>query len=248
MTERDAPKTALVTGGSGDIGRAICEGLAASGFRVCVHYNSSPDQAAEAVEAIEKAGGSAFAAGADLTDKVQAESLVEAASEGPGGLYALVNNAGAARDGLLMMMPEEDWDFVIASNLKSIYNATRPALRKMISKRRGRIVNVSSLSGVSGLPGQAAYSAAKGGVIAFTRALSREVAPFNILVNAVAPGLIESRMYMTIPEAQREKLVEAVPLRRPGTPRDVADAVRFLASEGAGYITGHTLFVTGGLY
>ncbi len=241
-------RTALVTGGSGDIGSAICRELGLAGFRVCVHFRSGADAASAVVRDIEKAGGSAFTAGADLRNLAEAENLVETAAAGSGRLDVLVNNAGMARDGLLMMMPEEDWDEVISSNLKSMFNVTRPALRKMISKRSGRIVNVSSLSGVSGLPGQTAYAAAKGGVIAFTRALSREVAMFNILVNAVAPGLIESRMYEAIPQGQRERLLDAVPLRRPGKPADVGRAVAFLVSDAAEYVTGNTLFVTGGLY
>jgi 3-oxoacyl-[acyl-carrier protein] reductase len=239
---------ALVTGASGEMGSAIALELGRQGYRVAVHYRSRAEAAEEVASRIREAGGTAAVFGADLRDMEEAQSLVDGAADRLGPLDVVVNNAGGAKDGLLMMMPEEDWDGVIAQNLKSLYTVTRPALRRMISRRRGRVVNVSSLSGVSGLPGQANYAAAKGGVIAFTRALAREVAPFNILVNAVAPGLIASSMVDGIPEPQRTALLEAVPLKRTGKPEDVARAVAFLVSEQNEYITGHVLFVTGGLY
>jgi 3-oxoacyl-[acyl-carrier protein] reductase len=244
----DEKPFALVTGGSGDLGSAICRELGRCGYTVGVHFHSREDAASAVAEEIVADSGTAFTLGADLTDTAAADAMVAEAFDRTGRIDVLVNNAGAARDGLFLLMAEKDWDFVIETTLKSLYAVTRPVLRRMISRRTGRIVNVSSLSGVSGLPGQANYAAAKGGVLAFTRALSREAAPFHVLVNAVAPGLIESRMYDSIPPEIRNTLVDVIPLKRPGKPEHVASAVAFLASEGAGYITGHTLFVTGGLY
>jgi 3-oxoacyl-[acyl-carrier protein] reductase len=240
--------SALVTGGSGDIGSAVARELGASGYHVAVQYHRNADAAREVVESIDRAGGRAFALGANLTDGSEARDLVEEVLKRAGRLDVLVNNAGTSRDGFLMMMAEADWDEVIDTNLKTLYTVTKPALRHMIARRSGRIVNISSLSGVSGLPGQVNYAASKGGVLAFTRALSRELAPFNVLVNAVAPGLIASRMVDEMPGNIKDALVDAIPLKRPGEPRDVARAVAFLVSENATYITGHTLFVTGGLY
>ncbi len=240
-------KVALVTGASRGIGRAIAERLAAGGAKVVVNFAKDAEGAAAAVAAITAAGGTATAAQADVSDFKAAESLVKGAVETYGGLDILVNNAGTTRDMLIMMMPEADWDTVIQTNLKSTFNCSKAAVRIMMRKRVGRIINITSVSGIAGNAGQTNYSASKAGVIGFTRALAREVASRNVTVNAVAPGFIPTALTNDLPEEIKEATLKSIPLGRWGKPEEIAHAVAFLASEDAAYITGQVLTVDGGL-
>lgn len=240
-------RVAIVTGGSRGIGREIALLLARQGATVVVNYNQNSTAAEDVVKTIEGADGKAMAVQADVSDLDQAQRLVKTAVETYGGLDILVNNAGTTRDTLLMMMSEHDWDDVIRINLKSAYNCSKAALRPMMRKRYGRIVNMTSVAGIAGNPGQANYSASKAGLIGFTRALAREVGSRNITVNAVAPGFVPTELTETLPEAIREASMQQIPLGRWGTAEEVAYAVGFLVSDEARYITGHVLSVDGGM-
>ncbi|HRF46987.1 MAG TPA: 3-oxoacyl-[acyl-carrier-protein] reductase [Anaerolineales bacterium] len=240
-------KVALVTGASRGIGRAIAERLAAGGAKVVVNFARDAEGAAAVVAAITAAGGTAIAAQADVGDFKAAEGLVKGAVEAFGGLDILVNNAGTTRDMLIMMMPEADWDTVIQTNLKSTFNCSKAAVKIMMRKRVGRIINITSVSGIAGNAGQTNYSASKAGVIGFTRALAREVASRNVTVNAVAPGFIPTSLTNDLPEEIKEATLKSIPLGRWGKPEEIASAVAFLASDDAAYITGQVLTVDGGL-
>lgn len=240
-------KVAIVTGASRGIGRAIAEELAARGATVVVNYNSGAEAAEEVVAAIEAAGGAAVAHQADVGDFEQAQSLIQFAIEQYETLHILVNNAGIIRDGLLISMKEDDWDSVQRTNLKSAFNCCKSAVRHMIRKRYGRIVNITSVAGQMGNPGQTNYSASKAGQIGFTKALAREVASRNVTVNAVAAGYIETAIWENTADAAKEALLGMIPLGRPAEPSEVAKAVAFLASDDAAYITGHVLTVDGGM-
>jgi 3-oxoacyl-[acyl-carrier protein] reductase len=240
-------KSALVTGASRGIGRAIAVELARRGARVVVNYARDAEGAEATASAIRAAGGTACPLQADVSDYKAAESLVKASLEALGGLDILVNNAGTTRDMVIMMMPEADWDLVIQTNLKSAFNCAKAAVKTMMRKRAGRIINITSVSGIAGNAGQTNYSASKAGLIGFTRALAREVAPRNITVNAVAPGFVPTTLTETLPADLKEASLKAIPLGRWGTPEDVAHAVAFLASDQAGYITGQVLSVDGGM-
>ncbi len=240
-------KVALVTGASRGIGRAIALELARREARVVVNYQSNA-QAAEAVVAeIRAAGGTAVARAADVGEMVQADALVKFALETYGDLHILVNNAGITRDGLILTMSEADWDDVLQTNLKSTFNCSKAAVRHMIRKRYGRIVNITSVSGQIGNPGQTNYSASKAGQIGFTKSLAREVASRNVTVNAIAAGYIDTEIWSTVPESARQAMLSMIPLGRRGTPEDIARAAAFLASDEAAYITGHVLAVDGGM-
>jgi 3-oxoacyl-[acyl-carrier protein] reductase len=240
-------RVAIVTGASRGIGRAIALELARRRARVVVNYQSSAEAAAQVVAEIETAGGEAVARQADVGDTAQAESLVKFAIEHFGDLHILINNAGITRDGLIMTMSEADWDRVLQTNLKSTFNCSKAAVRYMLRKRYGRIVTVTSVSGLIGNPGQTNYSASKAGQIGFTKSLAREVASRNITVNAIAAGYIETEIWNKVPEAARQAMLTMIPLGRRGQPEDIAQAAAFLASDDAAYITGHVLSVDGGM-
>ncbi len=240
-------KAALVTGASRGIGKAIALELAKRGAKVAINYAKNADAANEVVAAIKASGGEAVALQADVADTRAAAALVKSAHEAFGRLDILVNNAGTTRDMVIMMMPEEDWDAVMNTNLKSAFNCSKAAVKIMMRQRGGRIVNISSVSGVMGNAGQTNYSASKAGLIGFTKALAREVAPRNITVNAIAPGFIPTELTAAMPEALKTATLNAIPLGRWGTAQEVADAVAFLASDQAAYITGQTLNVDGGM-
>lgn len=240
-------KVALVTGGSRGIGRAIAIEFAARGAAVVVNYNKSPESAEEVVKIIKDAGGKAAAHQADVSDFKQAEGLVKFAVETFGDLSILINNAGITRDQLIMMMPEADWDAVINTNLKSTFNCSKAAVKHMMRKRVGRIINMASVAGQMGNPGQTNYSASKGGQIAFTKALAREVAARNITVNAIAPGFVDTEILDAMTPETLEIALKMVPLARKGKPEEIAFAAAFLASDEAAYITGQVLGVDGGM-
>ncbi len=231
-------KTALVTGASRGIGRAIAEELARAGASVVLGYRAGADEAEAVASAI---GGRAVQA--DISDPEQAKRLVEEA----GDLDVLVNNAGLTRDGLIARMPDEDWREVIDTNLGGAFYTCRAAARGMMRKRAGSIVNISSIVGVHGNPGQTNYSAAKAGIIGFTKALARELGSRNVRANVIAPGYISTRLTEVLPEELQQAMLDNTPLGRLGDPGDVAGAVRFLASDEAAFITGEVLLVDGGL-
>jgi len=240
-------RVALVTGGSGDLGGAVCRVLAEEGLAVAIQYRSREEKAMAVEEAFREAGVRAMAVKADLSRSEDAQEMVDRVVDAWGRLDILVNGAGGNKDVLLMMMKDEDLDGVIGSNLRSAFFASRAAVRHMIANRWGRIINISSVSGWVGLPGQTNYAAAKAGLIGFTKSLASELGKFGILVNAVAPGAVESEAIDGLPLERKQRILEGIPLGRLGRPEEVAHAVAFLASEKAGYITGHVLTVSGGL-
>src|SRR5688500_7714490 len=228
-------RAALVTGGSGAIGGAIARRLAAGGDRVAVHYLGSQAKADGVVAEIVQRGGEAFAVRADVTVAAEVESMVAAVTERWGKIDVLVNNAGITRDTLLMRMDESDWDAVITTNLKSAYLCAKAVTRPMMRQRYGRILNVSSVVGVTGNAGQANYAAAKAGLLGFTRSLAKELASRGITANAIAPGFIDAGMTEALGAELREKALAFIPLARFGSVEDVAEAAWFLCSEAAGY-------------
>jgi 3-oxoacyl-[acyl-carrier protein] reductase len=240
-------KVALVTGASRGIGAAIALKLASYGAAVAVNYAGSCDAATAVAEKIEATGGTALALQADVSDPGAATGLVEVTIAELGGLDIIVNNAGITRDGLLVRMSDEDWAAVINTNLSGVFNVTRAATRHLMKQRSGSIINITSVVGIAGNAGQANYSAAKAGVIGLTKSVARELAPRGIRVNAVAPGFIETDMTAKLPENIRAATVGEIALGRFGSTEDVANAVAFLASDDAGYITGTTLAVDGGM-
>lgn len=244
---RFTDKVAVVTGASRGIGRAIALRLASEGASVVVNFVQSAEAADEVVRAAEAAGGKAVARKADVGQFGEAEALVRFAIEHFGDLHILINNAGITRDGLIMTMSEADWDIVQQTNLKSTFNCSRAAVRHMMRKRYGRIVSITSVSGQMGNPGQTNYSASKAGQIGFTKALAREVASRNVTVNAVAAGYIETDIWTSVPEASRKVALGMIPLGRTGRTEEIAAAAAFLASDEAGYVTGHVLSVDGGM-
>jgi 3-oxoacyl-[acyl-carrier protein] reductase len=240
-------RVAIVTGASRGIGKAIALILAQRGAAVVVNYNHSAQAAEQLVAEINANGGRALAVHGDVSQMEQAQQLIKAAVDGFGGLDILVNNAGITRDTLIMMMSETDWDEVISINLKSTFNCSKAAVRHMMRKRYGRIVNITSISGQMGNPGQTNYSASKAGQIGFTKALAREVAARNITVNAIAAGYIETDIWAKVPEEARQAAVSLIPIGRKGQPEEIAYAVAFLVSDQAAYITGQVLGVDGGM-
>jgi 3-oxoacyl-[acyl-carrier protein] reductase len=242
-----AGKVAVVTGGTRGIGLAIARLLADDGASVVVS-GRDPDRLESAAKELEALGASALAVAADAAKREDADRLVEAAKERFGRIDVLVNNAGITRDQLLVRMKDDDWDKVMETNLRGVFLMTRAVGKVMMRQKSGRMINISSTAGLMGNAGQVNYSAAKAGVIGLSKAAARELAHWNILVNVVAPGLVETDMAAVIPAAGREALMQQVPLKRIGTAREVAEVVRFLAGEGAGYITGQVIQVNGGLY
>lgn len=240
-------KIAVVTGASRGIGRGIALELAARGATVIVNYHSSPAAAEEVVSQIQAGGGQALAVQADVGSEDGANNLIKAAIDSYGRIDILVNNAGTTRDGLIMLMKAEDFDTVIANNLRSTWLCSRAAAKSMMRKRTGRIINISSISGIAGNAGQTNYSASKAGIIGLTKALAREVASRGITVNAVAPGFVLTDLTKDLPAEITEQLNKNIPLGRWGSIEDVAKATAFLASDDAAYITGHVLVVDGGM-
>jgi len=240
-------KTAIVTGGTRGIGAAVAALLAEHGAAVVVSGRDAA-RLQNAVQELEERGASVHGVVADAAKREDADRLVEAAKERYGRLDLLVNNAGITRDGLLIRMKDDDWDRVMEVNLRGAFLMTRAAAKLMVRQRSGRIINIASTAGAMGNPGQANYSAAKAGLIGFTKATARELAHWGVLVNAVAPGLIETDMAAAIPAEAREALLAQVPLKRIGSAREVAEMVGFLAGDGAAYVTGQVFHVNGGLY
>ena len=240
-------KKALVTGASRGIGRAIALALAAEGADVVVNYAGS-EAAAKAVAAeIEAMGRKALVLQADISSNEAATAMMDAAVKEFGRIDILVNNAGITRDGLLMRMKEEDWDTVLTTNLKGVFNCTKAAVKYMMKQKAGRIVSISSVVGLMGNAGQANYAAAKAGVLGFTKAVAKEVAARGITVNAIAPGFIQTDMTAVLSEKVVEGMLNTIPLHKLGDPEDIAKAVVFLVSDDAKYITGQTLHVDGGM-
>ncbi|MDP8908344.1 MAG: 3-oxoacyl-ACP reductase FabG [Chloroflexota bacterium] len=240
-------KTALVSGASRGIGRAIAVELAGAGAAVVVNYRTGAEAAEAVVGEIEAAGGRATAVQADVSAAADVERLVKASTDAYGSLDILVNNAGITRDNLLLRMKDEEWEAVLNTNLRAAYLLTKAVLRPMMRARWGRIVSITSVVGLTGNAGQANYSAAKAGLIGFTRSVAREMAARGITANAVAPGFIETDMVAGLSAELRENVLKQIPLGRLGDPRDVAQLVAFLASDAAAYVTGQTIAVDGGM-
>ncbi|MFB4162628.1 3-oxoacyl-[acyl-carrier-protein] reductase [Alteribacillus sp. JSM 102045] len=240
-------KSALVTGASRGIGRAIALELAASGANVAVNYAGSAQKAEEVVAACKDQGVEAFSIQADVSKEEDVKAMIKEVTNVFGSIDILVNNAGITRDNIVMRLKEEDWDAVIDTNLKGVFQCAKAAARPMMKQRGGKIINIASVVGVLGNAGQANYTAAKAGVIGLTKSLAREFAPRSIQVNAVAPGFIATDMTEELQEDSKETLLQQIPLGTLGEPEDVAKTVRFLASEDAKYITGQTLHVDGGM-
>ncbi len=239
-------KTSLVTGASQGIGETIALELSKSGAEVFM-LDVQKEKLEEAVEKIRERGGKATAYYADVSNTEQISEVVKRIIQNHEQIHHVVNNAGITRDNLLMRMKEEEWDSVLAVNLKGVFNISQAVIRHMMGKRYGRIVNVSSVVGLMGNAGQANYSASKAGVIGFTKSLAREVASRGITVNAVAPGYIATAMTKNLPDAVKQKFEEIIPMKKFGMPEDVANAVKFLLSDKAAYITGQVLGINGGM-
>lgn len=242
-------KVSLVTGASRGIGKAIALKLSSLGSKVAVNYRDRDVEANGVVEAIVSlGGGEAIAIKADVADTEAVKAMIQQVTDRWGKIDILVNNAGINRDTLLLRMSEEDWDDVINTNLRGAYSCTRFALRSMIRQGWGRIINISSIAGVMGNPGQSNYAASKGGLISFTKSVAREMGSRRITVNAVAPGFIVTEMTDKLPPERKDSILAMIPLQRFGEPEDVAELVAFLAAEKASYITGQVISIDGGAF
>ena len=247
MTLKLEGKLALITGGARGIGKAISIGLAKAGADIIINYRSSSTAAEELIKEIEAIGRKAYMYKADVSSMEDVVALESAVSKEVGVIDILVNNAGVTKDTLLMRMKEEDFDSVININLKGVFNCTKVFSKKMMKKRAGSIINISSVVGITGNAGQSNYSASKAGVIGFTKSIAKEIGSRNITVNAVAPGFIETDMTDILNDEIKETYVKNIPLGKMGTPEDVSKVVEFLASDDARYITGQVINVDGGM-
>ena len=247
MTEGNK-RTILVTGGSRGIGRGICLAFAYPDNHIFFNYSSAGEAAAETEKQVAEAGGTATGVQVNVAAEKEVQAFVARALDETGRIDVLVNNAGITRDGLLVRMKESDWADVLDINLKGTFLCIKAVTKPMMKQRYGRIINVSSVVGVSGNPGQANYVAAKAGIIGLTKGVAKELASRNITANVVAPGYIETDMTAGLPDKAKEAMVSQIPLGRPGTPEDIARAVVFLASDDAAYITGQVLHISGGMY
>jgi 3-oxoacyl-[acyl-carrier protein] reductase len=247
MTEAQKSPVAVVTGGTRGIGLAIATRLASDGYDLLMTYRGDADAAAQAEAALSSSGRIVKVIAADVSTVEGATLTIETATKDLGGLDVLINNAGITRDNLIMRMSEDDWDAVLTTNLKGAFLTSKAAIRPMLRQRSGRIINLSSVVGLTGNAGQANYAAAKAGLVGLTKSLAKEVGSRGITVNAVAPGFIDTRLTDILPDDLKQKLLDATPLGRFGTVDDIANAVAFLASDQASFITGHVLSVDGGL-
>jgi 3-oxoacyl-[acyl-carrier protein] reductase len=249
MTERDVKRVVAITGGSRGIGRAIALRMAGPDTKVCFNYSAQVStDAEETTNLIARAGGSAWSSRVDVASRLDVQGFFDKILDDSGHVDILVNNAGVTADALLVRMKEADWDRVLAINLKGAFNCMQAVAKAMMKQRSGRIVNVVSVVGVMGNPGQANYCASKAGLIGLTKTAARELAPRGVTVNAVAPGFIDTSMTVDLPQEAKEAMLAQVPLKRMGRPEDVAEVVAFLASDKASYITGQVIHVNGGMY
>ena len=240
-------KVALVTGASRGIGAAIANRLAMAGAKVAINYNTSAEAAAAVMRSIDEAGGTAMLVEGDVSRQSDAENAVKRVVDNWGAIDILVNNAGINRDRLLLRMKPEDFDAVLDVNLRGAFLCTRYVMPHLIKKRHGRVINMSSVVGLSGNPGQANYAAAKAGLVGFTKAVAREVASRNVTVNALAPGYITTGMVEDLSDEKRKQILDRIPMGRFGSAEEVAETVVFLSSDGAGYITGQVITIDGGM-
>jgi 3-oxoacyl-[acyl-carrier protein] reductase len=244
----DVKRTILITGGSRGIGRGICKAFAGSDNHIYFNYSSATDAAAETEKMVADAGGSAIGIQVNVASEPEVAEFVRRALDETGRIDVLVNNAGITRDGLIVRMKETDWDDVLNINLKGTFNCIKAVTKTMMKQRSGRIINISSVVGASGNPGQANYVAAKAGIIGLTKGVAKELGSRGITANVVAPGFVDTDMTTSLPDKAKEMMVSQIPLGRVGTPEDIAAAVVFLASDQAAYITGQVIHVNGGMY
>lgn len=247
MTE-SSKRVVAVTGGSRGLGRAICLVFADANTRIFSNYHSADSAARETETLIQAAGGSISFEQVDVASQEAVSRWFKQIAEKTGRVDVLVNNAGITRDGLIALMKEKDWDDVIDTNLKGAYNCIKAVIRPMMKNRYGRIINMTSVVGAMGNPGQANYAASKAGIIGLTKSVAKELASRGITVNAVAPGYVETDMTAALPEAAKKAMLEMIPMKRPGRPEEIAGIVKFLASDIAAYVTGQVVHVSGGMY
>ena len=247
MTEADK-RIVVVTGGSRGLGRAICLSFANPDTHIYFNYHSDEDAAVETEKMIQAAGGSAAFERVNVASLEAVSGWFKQISGSAGRIDVLVNNAGITRDGLIALMKENDWDAVIETNLKGTYNCIKSVIRPMMKNRFGRIINMTSVVGAMGNPGQANYAASKAGIIGLTKSVAKELASRGITANAVAPGYVETDMTASLPDKAKEAMLEMIPMKRAGKPEEIAGIVKFLASDDASYITGQVIHVSGGMY